>query len=130
MVRELIGDRSLRVSLQQTRALIGEKSNDHRLSIAALQALLQMEPIDPSSIHYRLAVAFEACEEWKRARQEVLYALEETPRYREALELLVRLASEPRPRRLHLDPIEDDVFANMVGLRSDCDVERPIRLGS
>jgi tetratricopeptide (TPR) repeat protein len=60
-------------------------------AIAALQALLTMEPLDPAEAHLQLAQAHYDQDAFDEARREVLLALEQTPRYREAQRLLLRL---------------------------------------
>lgn len=82
----------LRVGLQETRAEAAMAVSQPEAAIAAYHALLAMEPIDPVRVHYRLATAYEAAQQWDLAREHVLYALEETPRFREALALLLRLS--------------------------------------
>jgi tetratricopeptide (TPR) repeat protein len=62
-------------------------------SIASLRALQQLEPLDPAGLHYRLASAQFAAGQFDDARREVLAALEETPRYREAQQLLLKIVA-------------------------------------
>ena len=69
-----------------------EKLGDTRAAIGALRALQQLEPLDPADLHYRLAKSLFAAKELDEARREVLFALEETPRYREAQELLLAVS--------------------------------------
>lgn len=61
------------------------------LLVDSLQALQQMNPSDPALLHYQLAVAMRDTGKLERARIEVLEALAETPRYREAQLLLVEI---------------------------------------
>jgi tetratricopeptide (TPR) repeat protein len=60
--------------------------------VAALQRLLVLEPDDPADVHYRLAVALHALNRNDEAKRQVLMALEEAPRYRDAHRLLLKLA--------------------------------------
>ncbi len=60
--------------------------------ISSLKALQQLDPLDPADLHYRLARSLFAANQLDEARREVLFALEETPRYREAQELLLVIA--------------------------------------
>jgi len=62
--------------------------------IAPLQALLELDPIDPAGLHYRLAVAWENLEKRDEAKRAVLKALVDAPRYQDALELLLRVSGE------------------------------------
>lgn len=68
----------------------GEKTGDVRSSIEACRALLRLDPADPAELHYRLARLLNTIGD-PAARREVLQALEEAPRYREALRLLLEL---------------------------------------
>jgi len=61
-------------------------------AIAALSALLEMDPSDPADLHFRLAQQLKATGDQKQAKRHTLQALEEAPRYREALRLLLQLA--------------------------------------
>src|SRR5438874_879872 len=58
--------------------------------MAACQALVQLDPPDPAETHYRLAsFLYEAGE--PTAKRHVLQALEEAPRYHDALRLLLQI---------------------------------------
>lgn len=75
-----------------------------RLGDAAdsLRALQEMDPADPAGLHFELAEALVESEEFTEARNEVLLALEHSPRFREAQKLLVRIYNE-----LHsVEPVE------------------------
>lgn len=73
-----------------------EKLGHANLTLPALQALEQLEPLDPAGLHYRLASAHFAVGQYDAARHQVLLALEEAPRYHEALQLLLKIAQERR----------------------------------
>jgi DNA-binding SARP family transcriptional activator len=59
--------------------------------VEPLAALAQMDPIDPADVHFRLAEAYYELGNRDQARREVLKALEEAPRFREAQKLLLNL---------------------------------------
>ena len=63
---------------------------------SSLRALQQLDPLDPADLHYRLAKSLFASGQLIEARRAVLFALEETPRYREAQELLLAIAEARR----------------------------------
>lgn len=63
------------------------------VAIEAWSRLLLLDPADPALVHYQLAALLEKSDP-PAARRHVLQALEEAPRYRQALALLLRL-SEP-----------------------------------
>ncbi|MEE8468430.1 MAG: tetratricopeptide repeat protein, partial [Planctomycetota bacterium] len=60
--------------------------------IRAAHALLALDPVDPARVHFSIARASAAMGDRETARIEVLRALEEAPRFREALDLLLELS--------------------------------------
>ncbi len=80
-------------------AKASEATGQARVAIAAYQALLQLDPANPAEVHYHLAkLLYEAGE--PEAKRHILQALEEAPRYREALRLLRQMHSEQRQSSL------------------------------
>lgn len=79
-------------------------------ALQSLRALLELEPLDPSELHFQLAQALATVDRVQEARREVLLALEETPRYRGAQKLLVELH-----RRVHPQPPAIAVAAPETG---------------
>ena len=86
-----------------------EKLGKPAEATSSLRALQQLAPLDPAGLHYRLARSLSAAGQIDEARREVLYALEESPRYREAQELLLAVTqarlTEPKidsPGSLHI----------------------------
>jgi tetratricopeptide (TPR) repeat protein len=71
-------------------AQASEEKGDTQTAIDAYRALLQLEAADPAAVHYRLARALHKRGD-PEARRQVLQALEEAPRYREALGLLLEI---------------------------------------
>jgi predicted Zn-dependent protease len=67
-----------------------EQTGDSGGAIAAYRAQLELEPADPAETHFRLAALLHRQGD-PAARREVLQALEEAPRYRDALKLLLEL---------------------------------------
>jgi tetratricopeptide (TPR) repeat protein len=67
-----------------------ENIPDRRMAIAAYTAQLELDPPDPTEVHFRLARLLHG-EGDPGARRHVLQALEEAPRYREALRLLLEI---------------------------------------
>lgn len=75
-----------------------EARQSDALAVAALQSLMLLEPIDPVGARYRLATAHFRLGQWEPAKREVLRALEEAPRFREAHQLLLKiLEQQERP---------------------------------
>ncbi|TWT58524.1 Tetratricopeptide repeat protein [Thalassoglobus neptunius] len=88
-------------------ALAGEKLNHPDEAASSLEALLQMNPADPAGIHYRAAAQYQKLGDKPRAIRSSLQALEEAPRYMDALKLFVELQTtqdsseaEPEPELL------------------------------
>lgn len=85
----------------QWLAAAAEKLDRHHELAAALSSLLEMEPVDPAELHYRVARALQQSGDFVPAKRQVLKALEHAPRYRDAQRLLLELVgtdaeSEPR----------------------------------
>jgi hypothetical protein len=72
----------------------GEELNNRNQAITAGETLVQLDPNDIASIHFRLARQFKATDRDKAHRQ-ALKALEEAPRYREAYQLLKTINEAP-----------------------------------
>lgn len=75
-----------------------EKTGDAPAAIQACRALLELEPPDPAEVSYRLARLLQSAGD-PAAKRHVLQALEEAPRYREALRLLLELNKKETPAK-------------------------------
>jgi tetratricopeptide (TPR) repeat protein len=71
-------------------ARAGEETGDLSAAITAWRTLLSLDPPDPSAIHYNLARLLHRSGD-KNAKRHVLMALEDNPRHRAALQLLLEL---------------------------------------
>jgi tetratricopeptide (TPR) repeat protein len=69
-----------------------EQTGETNAAISAYRAMLAMEPPDPAEIHFKLARLLHQAGR-PGARRQVLQALEEAPRYRDALRLLLEIES-------------------------------------
>jgi tetratricopeptide (TPR) repeat protein len=76
----------------EAREALGEKS----AAITAYRALLDLGPPDPAEVHYRLARLLHEARD-PAAKREILLALEEAPRFRAALDLLLRIENGALP---------------------------------
>jgi tetratricopeptide (TPR) repeat protein len=75
------------------RAQAAEKTEDRSAAIESYRAMLQLNPPDPAEVHFRLASLLHQAND-PEARIQVLKALEEAPRYRPALRLLLEINHE------------------------------------
>lgn len=71
-----------------------EATGNPGAAIASYRVLLQLEPPNLAKTHYRLAKLLHAARDHD-AKRHVLLALEEAPRFRDALELLLAMKPEP-----------------------------------
>lgn len=65
---------------------------DPRMAAEAFEAMLDLQPLDPGRLRYQLAESLFEMKDFDNARKHLLVALEETPRYRDALQLLVKVS--------------------------------------
>ncbi|MFN3150226.1 tetratricopeptide repeat protein [Bremerella sp.] len=86
----------------------GEQTNQPEIAIEGLSTLANLDPYDPADVHFRLAKRLHETDQDKKARRHVLLALEEAPRYRDALELLLTLTAEDSPESERPSPTKDD----------------------
>ena len=72
-------------------------------AIASYRALLKLNPPNPAQAHFHLAKLLHETGD-REAKREVLFALEEAPRFRAALDLLYEMNPEPSPPRGVIKP--------------------------
>jgi len=89
--RRIIAVNPMVFSAQEQLARAALEQNDPVSLIAAQQALLQSDPPDPALAYYRLARANQQLGNVAQAKRNVMKALEEAPRYRDAHRLLIEL---------------------------------------
>ncbi len=77
-------------------AKVAESTKDYNLAAEAYAGLLELQPLDSGRIYYQLALSQYKLDKLPRARQYVLMALEQTPRYREAQLLLVKILEQQK----------------------------------
>ena len=73
-----------------------EQLGDAPGAIAAHRTELLLDPPNPSEVHFQLARLLHRSND-PEARRQVLLALEDAPRYREALSLLLDIDRAPAP---------------------------------
>ncbi|WP_233199061.1 MULTISPECIES: tetratricopeptide repeat protein [Pirellulaceae] len=89
-------------------AKAGEQLDDGPVAIEGLSTLSSLDPYDPADIHFRLALRLHETEQDEKALRHVLLALEEAPRYRDALQLLLTLTEKRAPEPDQPSPAKDD----------------------
>lgn len=72
-------------------ATAADRLEDPADAVTALTALTQFDPVDPAGLDYRLAAAHAKAGDKQQATRHVIAALDEAPRYRDALRLLLEL---------------------------------------
>ena len=77
-------------------AQASEETSDWPAAAAAWRTMLALDPPDPSGVHFNLARILHRTGD-KSARRHVLMALEDNPRHREALRLLLEIKGEASP---------------------------------
>ena len=78
----------------QALARASEETGDAKTAAVAWTTILALDPPDPAGIHFRLARLLHRSGD-KAARRHLLTALDENPRHREALRLLLEMRGEP-----------------------------------
>ena len=89
-------------------AQAAETTGDATTAIAAYATLLKLDPPNPAVVHFQLARLLKTSDV-AAARRHTLQALEEAPRHREALRLLLELQTNSvpvQPRSVPTDRIK------------------------
>ncbi len=86
----------------------GEQMDDAQVAIEGLSTIARLNPYDPADVHFRLAEHLHEADQDEKARQHVLWALEEAPRYQDALQLLLTLTEPDSPEPNQPSPTKDD----------------------
>jgi tetratricopeptide (TPR) repeat protein len=84
----------LRSSIHELRAEAAELIDQPEAAIESLLALNEMAPRDIAGVHFRLAKNLIKLKSRQEAKRHLLMALEESPRFREALSLLLEMNRE------------------------------------
>ncbi|QEL19658.1 peptidase MA family metallohydrolase [Limnoglobus roseus] len=93
--RRMLAVNPLIAAPHRTLAKAAEQLKERDEALAGYRAALQFAPPDAADLHYRLAVLHDLKGERDKARREVLKALEDAPRLREAHKLLLKLTDVP-----------------------------------
>jgi tetratricopeptide (TPR) repeat protein len=87
-------------AVQELRSFAAEQTEDPYTARNALRALLALDPIDPASVLYRLARSSLKLNDKKQAKRYCLQSLEESPRFTDALDLLLELRDSANDKPL------------------------------
>lgn len=108
--KRLLAINPLRPAPHRSLVTAAEQLKDDQLATTSLNALLQMDPIDPADMHYRLGCALHRAGDLPAAKRQILMSLEEAPRFRAAhrqlLEILDEMTenSETQPDAASVEP--------------------------
>ena len=89
--RKLLALNPLLTSAHRYLSMAAEKTGDDQAIIESLSVLAKMNPLDAADVHFRLAAAFHRTQQLANAKRQVIMALEQAPRYREAHALLLKI---------------------------------------
>jgi tetratricopeptide (TPR) repeat protein len=82
------------------------------LAVRSLEAMAEMDPVDPAGLWYQTALARRALGDTAAAKRMTLKALEEAPHYREAQALLLQLVNppptDPQPAEEQSEPGDEE----------------------
>lgn len=90
----LQGAQPMLFETQSRRAVAAEKAGEFPKAASALRAILEMDPVDPSQLYFRLSQAYWQMGDVFLSKRYCLKALEESPRYFEALGMLQRFPQQ------------------------------------
>lgn len=102
--RRLQGVDPLLRAAHEAAAVTAEQQDKPELVVTSLRRVLVLEPDDPADAHYRLARALHSLRRFPDAKRQVLKALEEAPRYREAHQLLLRIVQDQSAAPVTTEP--------------------------
>jgi tetratricopeptide (TPR) repeat protein len=92
---QLLGINPLIAPPHRYLAQAAEALGERKLAIEAHRTLLMLDPLDRADHHYRLARLLVEEKDLAGAREQVVRALEEAPRFREAHRLLLEIVEKP-----------------------------------
>lgn len=90
---EVLGVNPLIAEPYEFLARAATELGDHKTAIEARRTILKLDPLDAAEQHYQLARLLMGEKELPDARREVVLSLEDAPRYRAALSLLLEIAA-------------------------------------
>ena len=117
--RKLLALNPLIASPHRYLSIAAEKTGDDAATIESLGVLAKMDPLDRADVHFRLASALHRTKQLAPAKRQVIMALEQAPRYRDAHALLLKIVEQQAlndekplansPARVEAEPSSSDV---------------------
>lgn len=117
--RKLLALNPLISSPHRYLSIAAEKTGDDAATIESLGVLAKMDPLDRADVHFRLASALQRTKQLASAKRQVIMALEQAPRYRDAHALLLKIVEQEAsadekpladsPDRAETEPSSSDV---------------------
>lgn len=104
--RKLAALNPLLVSPHKYLARAAEELGNDDEAIKALTVLAKLDPFDPADVYFRLASAYSREKQLTNAKRQVIKALEQAPRYREAHALLLKILDD-QDRQSELEETDD-----------------------
>lgn len=95
--RRLLAVNPLTPGPHRALARAAERLDERAEALAAYRALALLDETDPAEVHFHLAKLLRQDGQADEARREVLKALEDAPRFREAHRLLLELTEKAKP---------------------------------
>jgi len=109
--RRLLAVNPLTIAPHRSMAQAAEKIGNREEAIRSYRALLTFDTADPADAHFRLATLLREDGKPDEAKRQVLMALDEAPRYREAHRLLLQLTSDQPASVVELTPTDEPASA-------------------
>ncbi|MEC9093025.1 MAG: hypothetical protein VX438_09995, partial [Planctomycetota bacterium] len=94
--RKILAVNPLQIQPYRSLATAGEQLKDSSTTARALECLLEFQTTDVALTHYRIAKIKVDQKRLRDAKRHALQALEEAPRYRDALRLLLKIKTMNR----------------------------------
>ncbi len=92
--RKLLALNPLLTAPHRYLSIAAEKTGDDQAIIESLSVLTNMNPLDAADVHFRLASALHRSNQLDSAKRQVIMALEQAPRYRDAHALLLKISEQ------------------------------------
>ncbi len=123
--RRLLAVNPLISSPHRYLSIAAEKTGDDAATIESLSVLAKMDPLDRADVFFRLASALHRTKQLAAAKRQVIMALEQAPRYRDAHALLLRIVQEEQASTDERSAVETPGRPEIESPSSDLQKELP-----